>query len=168
MPFANPEARNEYMRKYRRRKSRQRAQIPSCPRVVSSSRTVGSDHVNDGGPSNVFSESSSSRAAVALFPGGFRRFVPPRNIGPGAMNWDTAYKVAVLRAHSGQGQREIAGAERFEVRLLPRRFTIVAGLVVLGFGIWWLSSKGLGSGATTGLTVAGAREWVHWMPGVDL
>jgi hypothetical protein len=166
MPFANPEARNEYMRKYRRRKRRQRAQIPSCPRVVSSSRTVGSDHVNDGGLSNVFS--SSSRAAVALFRGGFRRFVPPRNIGPGAMNWDTAYKVAVLRAHSGQGQREIARPERFEVRLLPRRFTIVAGLVVLGFGIWRLSSKGLGSGATTGLTVAGARELCTGCPGVDL
>jgi hypothetical protein len=167
MPFANPQARNEYMREYRRRKSRQRTQTASCPRVVSASRAVGPDRIKDSGTSNVFSESSASRAVV-LFPGGFRRFVPPRIIGPGAINWDTTYKVAVMRAYSGQGQREITRAERFEVRLLPRRFTVVAGLIVLGFGIWWLSSKGLRSGATTGLTVAGAREWVHWMPGVAL
>jgi hypothetical protein len=66
---------------------------------------------------------AAPRDAVIL-PAGIRRFLAPRIIGPGSFNWDSAYKLAVMRAYSGQIQREVVGAERFEVRLVPSRFTV--------------------------------------------
>src|SRR5689334_2833220 len=67
--------------------------------------------------------SSPSRSVMLQLPMGLRRFIPPRIIGPGSMNWDSGYKLAVIRAYFGQIQREVAGTERFEVRLVPSRFT---------------------------------------------
>lgn len=167
MPFADREARNQYMREYRERQREPRPPAPQFSHPVNARPAVppaGRDNVRPESPTRQPAATFTAPAS----PPTTRPFMPPRMIGPGAANWDTGFKMAVARASCGQRQVEVCGGQQFEVKILPSAWKVAAVLVLGGFVVWWLLSKLSNPGVPGGLLGEKPREWVHWNTGVTL
>jgi len=83
---------------------------------------------------------------------------PACRMGPGAMSWDTSYKVSVVRAC--QTQVPAVGVPEFD--LMPSCLVVVVVLLALGLAVcWWLGSQ---LGTESPVAASDLPRFKVWIP----